>query len=85
MTKAVDPMIGGNSTPPVEAQASTPPATWGAIPDLRMAGMVSCPVVSTLVTTLPLMEPIKPLETMATFAGPPRCLPKIAKAKLRKN
>ena len=53
-----------------------PPATSRAIPDLRMAGMVSWPVVSTLVTTLPLMEPIRPLDTMATLAGPPAGDPK---------
>ena len=77
--------MGGSSTPPVEAQASTPAAVSDGIPTFFIAGMVSCPVVSTLVTTLPLMEPIRPLEKMATLAGPPRTCPSSAKARSRKT
>ena len=47
--------------------------------------MVITPVVSTLVITEPLIDPIKPEEKIATLAGPPRTLPSRAKARLRKN
>jgi hypothetical protein len=50
-----------------------------------MAGIVITPVVSTFVMTLPLMEPIRPLEKMATLAAPPRTPPSNANAKSRKN
>ncbi len=50
-----------------------------------MAGIVSTPVVSTLVITLPLMEPIRPLEKIDTLAGPPRTWPSNANARLIKN
>ena len=85
ITKAVAPITGGINTPPVEAQASTPPANERLMPMRRMAGIESTPVVSTLLITLPLMEPIRPLEKIDTLAGPPRTWPKSAKAKLMKN
>src|SRR3546814_14334774 len=85
MTKAVAPMIGGISTPPVEAQASTPPAKAGLKPTFFIAGMVMQPVVSTFETTLSLIEPNRPDEKIATLAGPPRTLPSSAKAKLMKQ
>ncbi len=47
--------------------------------------MVSTPVVSTLVMTLPDIDPIRPEEKMATFAGPPRRPPSSEKARLRKK
>ena len=50
-----------------------------------MVGMVMTPVVSTLVTTLPLIEPMRPLAKMATFAGPPLTWPRSENARLRKN
>ncbi len=78
-------MTGGISTPPVEAQASTPAAYAGRKPTRFMAGIDITPVVSTLVITLPDMEPIKPEAKIATFAGPPRRLPSSANARFRKN
>ena len=71
MTNAVDPIIGGNRTPPVEAQDSTPAAYSFSIPFFCIAGIVIWPVVRTLVITLPLIEPIRPLDTIATLAEPP--------------
>ena len=78
-------MIGGINTPPVEAHASTPPATWGAKPIRFIAGIDIAPVVSTLVITLPLIEPIRPEAKIATLAGPPRTWPSRAKARFKKN
>ncbi len=43
------------------------------------------PVVMTLVITLPLIEPINPLENTATLAGPPRTWPSRENARLMKN
>ena len=83
--KAVAPIIGGIRTPPVDAQASTPPATCGLNPILFIAGIERAPVVRTFVITLPLIEPINPDAKIATLAGPPRTYPKREKAKLRKN
>ena len=50
-----------------------------------MVGMVSWPVVTTLEMTLPLSEPKKPLDRIATLAGPPRVRPNSAVAKAMKN
>ncbi len=50
-----------------------------------MAGIVITPVVSTLVMTLPDIDPISPEEKMATLAGPPRWWPSSEKARLRKK
>ena len=78
-------MIGGISTPPVEAQASTPPAYLAEKPSRFIAGMVSVPVVSTLVTGPPDIEPNRPEENTATLAGPPRTWPSVEKARLMKK
>ena len=72
MTKAVEPIIGGKRTPPVDAQDSTPAAYSFSMPLFCMAGIVICPVVKTFVITLPLIDPINPLDTIATLAEPPR-------------
>src|SRR5690554_690246 len=85
ITKAVAPITGGISVPPVEAQASTPAAYFGLKPERFIAGMDRAPVVMTLVMTLPLNEPIMPLESTATLAGPPRTLPRSANARSIKN
>ena len=61
--------------PPVDAAASTAPATWGWNPTRFMSGIVMEPVTMTLATALPLTDPIMPLETTAIIAGPPRYLP----------
>src|SRR3970282_2278876 len=45
-----------------------------------IAGIVTTPVVSTLETTLPDTEPIRPLAKIATLAGRPRTEPKRANA-----
>ncbi len=64
-------MIGGIKAPPELAAASTPAAMCGAKPELRIMGMVKVPVVAVLATALPESEPIKPLLSTATLAGPP--------------
>ena len=43
-------------------------------PALRIIGIVNVPVVAVLATALPESEPIRPLESTATFAGPPTLL-----------
>ena len=78
-------MTGGMISPPVEATASTAPATLGSKPTFFMSGMVIAPVPTTLATALPLMEPNSALPKMAIFAGPPRSLPKPLLASSRKN
>ena len=50
-----------------------------------IAGIVTTPVVSTLETTLPETEPIRPLAKIDTLAGPPRTEPNSAKARLLKK
>ena len=65
------PIIGGTKAPPELAAASMPPATVGLNPELRIIGIVKVPVVAVLATALPESEPIAPLLTTATLAGPP--------------
>ena len=72
MTNAVAPMMGGIIVPPVDAQASMAPAVFARTPMRFIAGMVSEPVVSTLVIGPPDIEPNNPEEKIATLAGPPR-------------
>ena len=72
MTKAVAPMIGGISTPPVDAQASVAAAVRAEKPVRFIAGIETAPVVSTFEITLPDIEPMKPLAKIDTFAAPPR-------------
>ena len=64
-------MIGGMNWPPVEAEASTAPANSFLYPIFFIIGIVKAPVVTVLATDEPEMQPSKPEETMATFAGPP--------------
>src|SRR5665648_1304024 len=52
---------------------------------LFINGMVKLPVVTTLATELPLIEPIKPLAITATLAGPPVVCPARAIAMSIKN
>ena len=77
--------MGGIKTPPVDAQASTPEAYSFVNPMRRIAGMDNGPVVRTLLIGPPLIDPIRPLEKIETFAGPPRKCPRRAKAKFIKN
>ena len=65
-------MTGGISWPPVLAVDSTPPAKADEKPKRFINGIVNWPVVTTLATPEPLIVPIKPELTTATFAGPPR-------------
>ena len=44
-----------------------------------MSGMVKMPPVTTLDTEEPEIRPFRPEETTATFAGPPRRCPSMAK------
>ena len=71
MTNAEAPMIGGMNCPAVEETASMAAAMCGAKPIFIMSGMVTAPVVATLPLALPETMPMKPLDTTATFAGPP--------------
>ena len=48
-----------------------PPASSRLKPAPRIMGIVNVPVVAVLATALPESEPISPLESTATFAGPP--------------
>jgi len=50
-----------------------------------MRGIVKAPVVATLAEVLPLMVPIKALDTTAIFAGPPLRCPVRAIARSLKN
>ena len=68
-------------SPPVDAAASTAPATWDLKPIFFIMGMVKDPVMTALAVLLPEIEPISPLERTATFAGPPRKRPATAVAK----
>ncbi len=78
-------MTGGISTAPVEAQASIPAACSRSNPVRRIAGIDIAPVVSTLVITLPLIDPSKPLEKIETLAAPPRTVPRMAKDRSMKT
>ena len=74
MMKAPTPMIGGMICPPVEATASTAPASSGAYPIFFIIGIVITPVVATFATADPEIMPIRPEERTAAFAGPPEDL-----------
>ena len=69
------------SAPPELAAACTPAAVTGWKPALRIIGMVNVPVVAVLATALPESDPISPLLSTATFAGPPELRPKTRCAK----
>ena len=81
MMNAAAPMMGGMICPPVDATASTAPAYSGLYPTFFMRGMVNVPVETTLAMGEPLMLPNSALLTTATLAGPPRIVPKAAKAR----
>ena len=72
---AASPITGGVTCPPVEATASTAPANSGRKPTRFIKGIVSAPVEATLATLEPDTMPIRPLEMMATCAGPARVRP----------
>ncbi len=81
MMNAAAPMMGGMIIPPVEAAASTAPANFGFNPMDFIKGMVNVPVVATLATADPLNDPVNALDNTATWAGPPRLLPAMARAR----
>ena len=68
--------MGGVNCPPFEATASIAAASTGEYPVFFIMGIVIVPVVATFATELPLIIAIAPLDTTATFAGPPDCRPK---------
>ena len=78
-------MIGGVNMPPVEATASTAPASSGENPFFFIMGMVICPVVATLAATEPDREPKNMLDSTAVLAGPPRYAPRQARARSLKK
>ena len=77
------PIIGGTNAPPELAAASIPPAIAGLNPVRCIKGMVNVPVVAVFATAEPESEPIMPLLSTATFAGPPALVPKMRRANSR--
>ena len=75
MMNAAAPITGGMSCPPVDATASTAPATWGLYPFRFISGMLMVPVVRTFATAVPEIIPIRLDPTTDAFAGPPRLRP----------
>ena len=75
MRKAAAPMTGGISCPPVDATASMAPARWARYPPLTIRGIVMTPVVTTLETVLPEIEPNREDAETEILAGPPRKRP----------
>ena len=55
----------------MEDVASTAPAKCAGYPTRFIAGIVSAPVVTVFAIDEPDIVPIKALEKIATFAGPP--------------
>ena len=74
-------MTGGIRAPPELAAAWTPAAVTGWKPALRIIGIVKVPVVAVFATALPDSDPISPLLSTATLAGPPGLLPNTRWAK----
>src|SRR3546814_3195834 len=70
--KTPAPITGGMNCPPVEAIASMAPASCGRKPVRFMSGMVKEPVVTTLATEEPEIEPNSAEVRTAILAGPPR-------------
>src|SRR3546814_17682686 len=76
--KTPAPITGGMNWPPVEAMASMAPASWGRKPVRFMRGIVKEPVVTTLATDEPEIEPNRAEVITAILAGPPRQRPATA-------
>jgi hypothetical protein len=68
----------------VEAATSTAPALLAGKPTRFISGIVNVPVVTTLAIEEPEIKPLKPEETTAAFAGPPRIWPNKENATLVK-
>ena len=66
MINAAAFITGGRIAPPVEAVASQAAANSGGYPRFFISGMETAPVSVILAATLPVMEPINPLESTAT-------------------
>src|SRR3546814_8527006 len=71
--------------PPVEAMASSPPASWGRKPVRFRRGIVKEPVVTTLATDEPEIEPNRAEVITAILAGPPRQRPATAVPRFMKK
>ena len=67
------------------AAAVIPAAICGANPALRIIGIVNVPVVTAFATALPESEPMSPLPSTETLAGPPGDRPKSRSEKLMMN
>ncbi len=78
-------MMGGMNMPPMEAEGSMAPATWGRKPAFFMSGMVKAPVDTVLAMALPDTEPNRAEAMTATLAGPPVDLPARAMGRSMKN
>src|SRR3546814_10134552 len=83
--KTPAPIPGGMNWPPVEAMASMAPASWGRKPVRFMSGIVKEPVVTTLATDEPEIEPNKAEVITAILAGPPRQRPAAAVPRFMKK
>src|SRR3546814_7660279 len=83
--KTPAPITGGMNCPPVEAIASMAPASCGRKPVRFMSGMVKEPVVTTLATEEPEIEPNSAEVRTAILAGPPRQRPATAVPRFMKN
>src|SRR5699024_236193 len=82
---AVAPITGGKICPPTDAAASTAPEKLLEYPFRIIKCIYKDPVVTTFAIADPLIEPRKPLEMTATFAGPPEVCPEIAIAESLNN
>src|SRR3546814_12195564 len=83
--KTPAPITGGMNWPPVEAMALMAPASWGRKPVRFMSGIVKEPVVTTLATDEPEIEPNKAEVITAILAGPPRQRPATAVPRFMKK
>src|SRR3546814_12037553 len=83
--KTPAPITGGMNCPPVEAIASMAPASCGRKPVRFMSGMVKEPVVTTLATEEPEIEPNSAEVRTAILAGPPRQRPATAVPRFMKQ
>ena len=85
MMKTPDPITGGSSCPPSEAEFSTAPATTGRNPTRFISGMVKVPVETMLARLLPEIDPKTAEASTATLAGPPADRPAMVSGNSMKN
>ena len=77
-------MTGGMIWPLTEAATSTAPAFSAVKPTRFISGIVKVPVVTTLAIEEPEISPVRPEDSTAALAGPPRMWPSSANATLMK-